>query len=101
MSETEGNGQEFPPGDGAAELPEPRAPRRVIATPPPAKPRPLLEPPPAEEPPAPRELPAEPDNLPQANRAARVVAALFLLSMLASIGFIAAYIGLEVGSGGR
>ena len=70
----------------------------MIGTPPPAQARTLLEAPPAKEPPAPRELPAEPDNLPQAKRAERVVAALFILSMLASIGFIAAYVGLEVGS---
>jgi ubiquinol-cytochrome c reductase iron-sulfur subunit len=99
MSETEGSGQEFPSGDGAEELPEPRAPRRVIGTPPPAQARTLLEAPPAEEGPLePRWLPAEPSNLPQAKRAERVVAALFILSMLASIGFIAAYIGLELGS---
>src|SRR5215469_8981803 len=100
MSETQGNGHELPPGDGAGEEQEPRAPRRVIGTPPPAQARTLLEVPPDKEPPSPRELPAEPDNLPQANRAARVVAALFILSMLASIGFIAAYVGLEVGSVG-
>ena len=68
----QGSGEQFPPGDGAEELPESRAPRRVIGTPPPA----------------------------QAKRAERVVAALFLLSMLASIGFIAAYVGLEVHSVG-
>jgi len=98
MSETQGNGHELPPGDGAGEEQEPRAPRRVIGTPPPAQARTLLEVPPDKEPPSPRELPAEPSNLPQANRAARVVAAFFILSMLASIGFIAAYVGLEVGS---
>src|SRR5262252_9771389 len=99
MSETEGSGQEFPSGDGAEELPESRAPHRVVGTPPPAEARTLLDAPPAEEGPVePRWLPAEPSNLPQAKRAERVVAALFILSMLASIGFIAAYIGLEVGS---
>src|SRR6516165_2191843 len=99
MSETEGSGQEFPSGDGAEELLEPRAPHRVIGTPPPAEARTLLEAPPAEEGPVePRWLPAEPSDLPQAKRAERVVAALFILSMLASIGFIAAYIGLELGS---
>jgi quinol---cytochrome c reductase iron-sulfur subunit len=99
MSETHDSGPELPPGDGAEELEEPRAPRRVIGTPPPARARTLLEAPPEEDAaPAPRELPAEPPNLPQAKRAERVVAALFLLSMLASIGFIAAYVGLEVGS---
>ncbi|HUL25414.1 MAG TPA: Rieske 2Fe-2S domain-containing protein [Streptosporangiaceae bacterium] len=99
MSETEGSEQQLPAGNGADELPESRAPHRVIGTPPPARARTLLEAPPGEgEPPAPRELPAEPANLPQAKRAERVVAALFILSMLASIGFIAAYVGLEVGT---
>jgi len=97
----QGSGEQFPPGDGAEELPEPRAPHRVIGTPPPARARTLLEAPPQEErQPAERWLPAEPSNRDQAKRAERVVAALFILSMLASIGFIAAYIGLEVGSVG-
>src|SRR5215469_1949186 len=101
MSETQGSEGQLPAGDGAEEQPESRAPRRVIGTPPPAQARTLLEAPPAEEGPVePRWLPAEPSNLPQANRAERVVAALFILSMLASIGFIAAYIGLELGSTG-
>ena len=30
-----GSGEQFPPGDGAEELPESRAPHRVIGTPPP------------------------------------------------------------------
>jgi ubiquinol-cytochrome c reductase iron-sulfur subunit len=101
MSETQGNGQELPPADGAEEGQEPRGPRRVIGTPPPAQARTLLQAPPDEDAaPVVRELPAEPANLPQAKRAERVVAALFILSMLASIGFIAAYVGLEVGSVG-
>jgi len=96
----QGSGEQFPPGDGAEELPESRAPHRVIGTPPPARARTLLETPPEDGPPEPRELPAGPSNLPQAKRAERLVAALFILSMLASIGFIAAYIGLEVGTVG-
>jgi ubiquinol-cytochrome c reductase iron-sulfur subunit len=99
MSETQGSGPDLPPGDGAEELEEPRAPHRVIGTPPPARARTLLEAPPDEDAaPAARELPAEPPNLPQAKRAERLIAALFILSMLASIGFIAAYVGLQVGS---
>jgi ubiquinol-cytochrome c reductase iron-sulfur subunit len=99
MSETQGSGPDLPPGDGAEELEEPRAPHRVIGTPPPARARTLLEAPPGEDAaPAARELPAEPPNLPQAKRAERLIAALFILSMLASIGFIAAYVGLQVGS---
>src|SRR5215475_7968601 len=100
MSEMQGNGEQFPPGDGAEELPESRAPHRVIGTPPPARARTLLEAPPQEEPKPERWLPAGPSNLDQAKRAERVVAALFILSALASIGFIAAYVGLEVHSVG-
>src|SRR5215475_10139622 len=100
MSEMQGSGEQFPPGDGAEELPEPRAPHRVIGTPPPARARTLLEAPPPEAPKPERWLPAEPPDLAQAKRAERLVAALFILSMLASIGFIAAYVGLEVGSVG-
>jgi ubiquinol-cytochrome c reductase iron-sulfur subunit len=94
MSEIEGGGQ-FPAGDGEEGS---RAPHRVIGTPPPARARTLLETPPEESPPE-RWLPAEPSSDPaQAKRAERVVAALFVLSMLASIGFIAAYVGLQVRS---
>ena len=94
MSEIEGGGQ-FPPGDGEEGS---RAPHRVIGTPPPARARTLLQTPPQKSPP-PRWLPAEPGTDPgQAKRAERVVAALFALSALASIGFIAAYVGLEVRS---
>jgi ubiquinol-cytochrome c reductase iron-sulfur subunit len=97
MSEIQGGERQPPAGDGAE---EPRAPRRVIGTPPPARARTLLETPPEPEPEPPRWLPAEPDNAPQANRAERVVAALFVLSALASIGFVAAYVGLQVHSVG-
>jgi ubiquinol-cytochrome c reductase iron-sulfur subunit len=100
MSEMQGSGEQFPPGDGAEELPESRAPHRVIGTPPPARARTLLEAPPQEGPRPERWLPAGPSNLAQAKRAERLVAALFILSMLASIGFVAAYVGLEVHSVG-
>jgi len=98
MSEMEGSGEQFPPGDGAEELPGSRAPHRVVGTPQSARARTLLEAPPAEGPVEPRWLPAEPSNLDRAKRAERLVAALFILSMLASIGFVAAYVGLEVHS---
>ena len=94
----QGSGEQFPPGDGAEELPESRAPHRVIGTPPSARARTLLEAPPQEDRRPERWLPAEPSNLDRAKRAERLVAALFILSMLASIGFIAAYVGLEVRS---
>src|SRR5256884_8301906 len=94
MSEIEGSGQFRA---GAAEGGS-RAPHRVSGPPPPARARTLLETPPEESPPG-RWLRAGPSSDPaQAKRAERVVAALFVLSMLASIGFIAAYVGLQVRS---
>jgi ubiquinol-cytochrome c reductase iron-sulfur subunit len=98
MSEMQGSGEQFPPGDGAEEPRESRAPHRVVGTPPSARARTLLEAPPQEDRRPERWLPAEPSNLDQAKRAERLVAALFILSMLASIGFVAAYVGLEVHS---
>ena len=95
--------EDYPAGlPGQGEETEPsRAPRRVIGTPAPAEQRTLLGTAAQDSPPpAPRELPADPPNPAAAKRAERVVAALFILSMLAGIGFIAAYIGLEVNSGG-
>jgi ubiquinol-cytochrome c reductase iron-sulfur subunit len=76
-------------------------PHRVIGTPPPAQARALLGDGRGEEtavPPAPRELPADPPDLRKARKAERIVAALFTLSALAGVGFIAAYVGLEVHS---
>jgi ubiquinol-cytochrome c reductase iron-sulfur subunit len=91
------NGHSELPGDGAEEVPA--GPRRVIGTPPPAAARTLLG---AAEPdsgqPAPREAPADPADLRRAKVAERIVAACFIIAMLAGIGFIAAYIGLEVHS---
>jgi ubiquinol-cytochrome c reductase iron-sulfur subunit len=100
MSENE-PGHQLPPGEaGEAEEHEyTRVPHRVIGTPPPAEAHTLLPDTQASaEPPAPRELPAGPDNPAKAKTAEKVVAACFVLSMLASIGFIAAYVGLEVHS---
>jgi ubiquinol-cytochrome c reductase iron-sulfur subunit len=87
-------------GDGAGqEHEESRAPRRVIGTPPPAQARTLLGDPRAQaEPPAPRELPAGPDSPATARTGERIAATLFIVSMLASIAFIVAYVGLEVHS---
>jgi ubiquinol-cytochrome c reductase iron-sulfur subunit len=95
MSETNGHGEL--PGDTPDEAPA--GPRRVIGTPPPAAARTLLgdaEPEASQA--APRELPADPSDLRKAKVAERLVAALFILAMLAGIGFIAAYIGLPVHS---
>jgi ubiquinol-cytochrome c reductase iron-sulfur subunit len=94
MSETQPS-QDLPEEEG----PQSRAPHRVIGTPPPAQARTLLgEAPVSAAPESPRELPAGPDNPAKAQTAEKVVATFFILSMLASIGFIAAYVGLEVGS---
>jgi ubiquinol-cytochrome c reductase iron-sulfur subunit len=83
------------------ELPEATAPHRVIGTPPPAEARTLLGDGSGDghrPRPAPRELPADPPDLRRAKTAERIVAALFILATLAGIGFIAAYVGLEVHS---
>ena len=94
MSETQPS-QDLPEEDGH----QSRAPHRVIGTPPPAQARTLLgEAPVSPVPEPPRELPAGPDNQAKAKSAEKIVAACFILSMLASIGFIAAYVGLEVHS---
>jgi ubiquinol-cytochrome c reductase iron-sulfur subunit len=95
MSET--NGHSELPGDRPDEAPA--GPRRVIGTPPPVEARTLLgdrEPDGVKAPP--RELPADPADLRKAKVAERVVAACFIVAMVAGIGFIAAYIGLEVHS---
>ncbi|HYZ52021.1 MAG TPA: Rieske 2Fe-2S domain-containing protein [Streptosporangiaceae bacterium] len=90
---------------------EPTAPRRVIGTPPPS--RGLLADlgragggdggtgtapysPGEAEAPELDELPANPPSLLRAKQFERLAAAMFLLSMIASIAFWAAYIGLEV-----
>ena len=91
---------------------EPARPRRVIGTPPPAVARSMLGGPQDSGPGGPparpdsgdghgREGPRreiEPADPAKAKRAERTVAFLFILSMLAGIGFIAAYIGLPAGS---
>jgi ubiquinol-cytochrome c reductase iron-sulfur subunit len=95
MSETQPSHGLAPEEDGG----QSRAPHRVIGTPPPAQVRTLLgEAPGSAEPEAPRELPAGPDNPAKAKTAERIAATFFIVSMLASIGFIAAYVGLEVHS---
>jgi ubiquinol-cytochrome c reductase iron-sulfur subunit len=92
-----GNGDLAGPGDAAQE--PTRAPHRVIGTPSPAEAHVLLAVDrPLAAPPVPRELPADPPDLVKAKKAERVVAMLFLLSMLAGIGFIAAYVVFPVHS---
>ena len=84
----------------------PVAPHRVIGTPPPT-PRLLGSGDGAEDggasrgtevEPAEERLPSEPDYPAHAKKAEKIVAACFLLAFIAGCGFIAAYIGLEVGS---
>jgi ubiquinol-cytochrome c reductase iron-sulfur subunit len=84
-------------GEATASQEEPESgPRRVIGTPPPAESRSLLGGPAdpyASEPAVrERELPSDPEDLPAAKRAERVVVACFLIAMLAGLGFIAAYL---------
>jgi quinol---cytochrome c reductase iron-sulfur subunit len=99
MSEMDHSRGDVPPDGAGQEEEESRAPHRVVGTPPPARARTLLGEAEGNGSAArPRELPAEPDDPRKAKRAERVVAACFILSMLASIGFIAAYVGLEVHS---
>jgi ubiquinol-cytochrome c reductase iron-sulfur subunit len=94
MSET--NGHDERPG-GAPDSEAPAGPHRVIGTPPPAEARTLLgRPEPEDGRAARRELPADPPDPRKARIAERLVAALFIIAMLAGIGFIAAYIGLPV-----
>ena len=95
MSETQPSHGLAPEEDGG----QSRAPHRVIGTPPPAQARTLLgDAPGSAEPEAPRELPPGPDNPDKAKTAEKVIAACFILSMIASIGFIAAYVGFQVHS---
>ena len=86
--------------EAPGELPEAGAvPRRVIGTPSPAEARTMLPDVDGRKArPAPRWLPADPPDPRRAKKAERLVAALFILATLAGIGFIAAYVGLEVGS---
>src|SRR5487761_1238720 len=76
-----------------SEIEEPAGPRRVIGTPSPTpaavdtEDKPTLPP-----------LITDPPDKQHASRAERLVAALFIIAFFAGCGFIAAYIGLEVGS---
>ena len=72
---------------------EPAGPRRVIGTPSPAPKAVDVQ---AES--SRPEFSAEPEDERSAKNAERVVAALFVLAFLAGCGFIAAYVGLEVGT---
>jgi quinol---cytochrome c reductase iron-sulfur subunit len=80
-----------------SEIDEPRGPHRQVGTP---SPTPRAVDTETEEPPSPVEAAhsLEPENPASAKRAELLVAALFILAFLAGCGFIAAYVGLEVGS---
>jgi quinol---cytochrome c reductase iron-sulfur subunit len=73
---------------------EPVGPRRVIGTPTPAPVAVDTEKAP-EKPP----IVADPPDMRRAKNAERLVAALFVLAFIAGCGFIAAFVGLEVGGG--
>src|SRR5580700_4007168 len=77
-----------------SEIEEPSGPRRVIGTPSPAP----VAVDTAEKPAGPA-LVTDPPDKAHASRAELLVAALFVLAFLAGCGFIAAYIGIEVGEG--
>jgi ubiquinol-cytochrome c reductase iron-sulfur subunit len=81
------------PGGPRREIEEPSGPRRVIGTPSTTPPAVDVRKEPAELP-----VPTDPTDPAHASRAEKLVAALFILAFVAGCGFIAAYIGLEVGS---
>jgi quinol---cytochrome c reductase iron-sulfur subunit len=72
---------------------EPLGPRRVIGTPSPAPKAVDVQAEPSQ--PA---FSAEPENTRHAMNAERLVAVLFVIAFVAGVGFIAAYIGLEIGT---
>ena len=73
---------------------EPVGPRRVIGTPSPAPKAVDVR----TEPDRPA-FSAEPENSRHAKNAERIVAVLFVIAFFAGVGFIAAYVGLEIGIG--
>jgi ubiquinol-cytochrome c reductase iron-sulfur subunit len=98
MSETNGPGEPARGDDLMADLAasgrepeEGQARHRVIGTPAPAQARTLLAEEPDDQAVAVRELPADSD-MPGADRAEKAVAGLFIIAMLAGLGFIACYV---------
>jgi ubiquinol-cytochrome c reductase iron-sulfur subunit len=100
MSDTTAGGvpDEARPGGPAGADPlaheGPAVPYRVIGTPPPS--RTLLGPDSGGSSASPRELPADVPDLERAKRAERLVAACFLIAMVAGFGFIVCYALFEV-----
>jgi ubiquinol-cytochrome c reductase iron-sulfur subunit len=97
--QSHGQAPEGTTGPGAAQ-PEQQGPRRrVIGTPSPTAARALLtEPDGGSRLPRQPELPPEPDYPDRARKAERLVAACFILAMLAGLGFLVAYAIIGVGS---
>jgi ubiquinol-cytochrome c reductase iron-sulfur subunit len=90
---------EYLTGSAGTPAGQPEPPRRVIGTPAPAAARTMLPPESQTASRAPvRELPADPPDLDRAKRIERIVAALFVLAMLAGLGFLVAYSLIGVGS---
>jgi ubiquinol-cytochrome c reductase iron-sulfur subunit len=96
LTSAEGHGTGAAGESSQAEGPVVR--HRVIGTPSPATSRTLLPADDAGPPPAPRELPPDTPDQIRAKRAERVVAACFVLAMLAGFGFLVAYGTIGVGT---
>jgi ubiquinol-cytochrome c reductase iron-sulfur subunit len=93
--EREGRASEpWSPGEHEDEIEAGGARRRVIGTPSPAPASVDMERVPAERP-----VVADPADKAHANRAELLVAVLFVIAFLAGCGFIAAFVGIEVGVG--
>jgi ubiquinol-cytochrome c reductase iron-sulfur subunit len=86
-------------GEGSAQPEGQAGPRRVIGTPSPAAARTLLpEPGDGADHEQVRELPPDPPDLVRAKKAERIVAACFLIAMLAGLAFLVAYGTIGVGT---
>jgi ubiquinol-cytochrome c reductase iron-sulfur subunit len=86
-------------GSGSGQPEQHGQPRRVIGTPSPAASRTLLaQPDGGEEPPRQPFLPPEPQDPVRARKAELIIAACFILAMLAGFGFLVAYGIIGVGS---
>ncbi|MBO0771341.1 MAG: Rieske (2Fe-2S) protein [Actinobacteria bacterium] len=94
MSDMTEGPSDLPQGSDGEQDEGSRAPHRVIGTPPPAEARTLLA---TEQEPPERPRVIVPTG-PKAKRGERLVATFFLLSGLASIGFVASYVTLRPGS---
>src|SRR5258708_5367647 len=90
------NDEQFAPGGtGGADAAELAGPKRVIGTPSPATR--AVDPKAAVPQEAADYLPTDPPDVQSAKVAERIAAACFVIAFLAGVGFLAAYIGIEVG----